>query len=148
MFGRDSWHGWTPYTPTFSAGTGTIGDGVTSGLFRRIGDSVEVMVELVVGAGTTFQAGQTIFVGLPNGYLRDPNKHVATTNRIYGDFYCLDSSTPANDSAGLSQAVPSTSNLTGVAENDTGNPVTDTTPFTWAAGDRLKLSAVVPIVGF
>jgi hypothetical protein len=147
MFARDSWSSWKAYTPTFTAGTGVIGNGTVAGLWRRFGDSVEVMAELVVGSTTTFQAGQTIFLSLPNGYQRDPTKAVPTTNRIVGDFYCIDASTHANDSAGLPQAIPSSSNITGVAENDTGNPVTDTTPFTWATGDRLLITCMVPVTG-
>lgn len=151
MFGRDSWSSWTGYTPVFSAGTGTIGDGATSGLWRRMGDSLEVMAELVVGAGTTFQPGQLLSLSMPNGYARRAGDILATTSRVQGTAFFFDDSNHANDRSGITQ-VPASGTVLRATPDRTNivilTEASDTVPFTWAAGDRLVIHGIVPVEGF
>ncbi len=148
MFGRDSWHEWTLYTPTFAAGTGVIGDGSTAGMWRRVGDSIEYLVTAVIGSTTTFQSGQTITLSLPSGMVRAAGKILSNTGRVYSGAYFIDASAHANDRAGLSLVGNGASVATGISESSTGNSITNVTPFTWANGDRLILWGTVPIEGF
>lgn len=144
MLARDSWDAWKAYTPTFAAGTGMIGNGSLSGMWRRYGDSLWYLVELVVGSTTTFESGQGLALTLPRGFLRSAGKILASSSRVFSGAYFLDSSAHANSCAGLSLVGDVANTIQGLAENSTGNAVTDTTPFTWANGDRLIMWGSCP----
>lgn len=148
MFARDCWDVWKAYTPTFSAGTGTIGNGTTAGFWRRVGDSIEVLAELVVGSTTTFQAGSIIILTYPPGITRDATKLLSLTSRVPGDAYMFDSSAPANSLWGVPFSGGNSNNIGVIAETVTPTGITGTSPFTWAAGDRLMISAVTPVTGW
>jgi hypothetical protein len=147
LFGRSSWSSWTPYTPTYICGTGVLGNGQTAGLWRRLGDSVQYMAELIIGSTTTFQAGSLIILTMPPGLIRHSSKVLTTTNRVEGDCYCIDVSNHANDRWGVPFTGVS-NNIGTIAESCTPTGITNTggtTPFTWATGDRLLVSGTCPI---
>lgn len=67
---------WKSFTPSLSADTTnpTLGTGaVTSGLWRRIGESVEVQTNIIAGTGATAGSGM-YYINLPNNFFPDFSK--------------------------------------------------------------------------
>ena len=135
--------GWEEYTPTVGNVTGNI-----TGRYRRIGDSVEVRVDVDVTSVT----GQ-VEPQLPPGILADaskmnPDSTFLSDRTGVGTGYCRDVST-GTGRVGL----VTYDHTDGVFKVITGNnqAVGDwaaTAPFTWVSGDRLSFEFTVPIQGW
>lgn len=138
---------WTSYTPT-----GTWSSNTTyTGKWRRVGDSMEVQVNLLLAGAPT---AAELSINLPSGYTIDTAKLSAGTagvnNTPLGLITILDSGT----------AVPygrvqytSTTAVKCMAEVSSGTYITPTpvdasTPMTWAINDELGCFFRVPIAGW
>jgi hypothetical protein len=121
--------GWTNFTPTWYAGTGTnsVGDGLAEGRYRQLGKTVEVWMQITMGSTTTFGTGE-YKVSLP------------VASRMLGSavlsLVMSDTGTRLYNSlahnAYTTTLFHTSSNVT--LFWDTG-VVTNTSPFTWTNGD-------------
>ncbi len=134
---------WTAYTPTF-AGFGTT-TGV-SAYYRRVGDSVDIVVNFTAGTVT----GSTASVSLPSGMTIDSNK-AGSGNREYGKFY-RSIATGSVAKQGVIKGVGGNSLLTFGYDDYTAsvNPANDSTGSgTLNTSDSASLFAFnIPIVGW
>lgn len=120
------------YTPVLG-GTGvTLGDGTITGFYTQVGKRVSMSVNITYGATTSFGTG-LLSVSLP----------VNTTNtaNISGlSCYGLDAGSKywmfTTESNGLGSVI---------LYNEAGAFINATTPFTWAAGDILRLNVTYNI---
>jgi hypothetical protein len=129
--------GWVAYTPTFSNVTMT---GV-SGFWRRVGDSMELMIDGNYSSGTTAAA---ITVSIPAGYNIDSAKLVSSLgnlNTVIGSGLWYD------DSAGTERSLALTTNdATTLKFRVTDNTtVRDLYGNEIAASDQIGCRATVPI---
>lgn len=134
---------WTAYTPVWSGTTTNpvINNGSIGGMWRRVGDSMELEVTIVMGSGTTYGSG-SYGISIPSGYNIDFTK---VSNNSYADFGIFSAQGGSGVSTdGIVRAVSTTTNVLypwfGVAN------VSPTIPFTFANGNTLTLRATLPIV--
>ncbi len=141
--------GWATYTPTFSAAGGgaAIGDGTVTGMWRRVGDSVEVVSRITFGTTSTFGSG-AFRVTLPNSYTRDAAKVLSGSDIVPGSAFVLDATNHANDVQCFVQCASGANVLTFVATRSTGAVVSATVPITFAQDDVINVCALVPVTGF
>jgi hypothetical protein len=121
--------GWTNFTPTWYAGTGinSVGDGLAEGRYRQLGKTVEVWMQITMGSTTTFGTGE-YKVSLP------------VASRMLGS--AVLSLVMRDDGTRLYNSLAHNAYTTTLFHTnsnvtlfwDTG-VVTNTSPFTWAAGD-------------
>lgn len=147
---------WTAYTPTWSAsGTAvSLGNGTVTGFYRRVGDSIEMMIHLLAGSTTTGGTGDWKF-SLPPGLTADTTKlptNATPYNGVIGEFEYFDNGT---------------GNYPGFAIIDTGSPTVvkacvwansatismaglcgTGSPATIANGDAMRIHCVLPVLGF
>ena len=138
---------WQPFTPTGSWTTNTL----YFGNWRRLGDSIEVQIFVrLTGAPNA----TSLTVNLPSGFSIDGNKvpygvYGYNSQRL-GTGRIHDAGTAFFDAS--VQAISSTSvqlQLLNVANTySLLGPVTNTTPMTWASGDDINFSYIVPISGW
>lgn len=133
---------WQTFTPTGSWTTNTT----YTGLYRKIGDTIEVQV-LVDLSGAPASGNLTI--DLPAGFTADTSKLIngATVHQTVGDGYLLDNATSENP---LFVRFNSTTNVE-VLSFVTGTPITfglitPTTPFTFASGDQIQVKFSIPVL--
>lgn len=136
---------WVSYTPTvnnITLGTG----GTITGLWRRVGDTMEFQSTIALGTGGSFStsAGHT----LPIGYSVDLNKLTSPDDNdvAVGSATGIDIST----STYWPLVVEYTAARNQIEWNSpTGlGAVSATVPWTWAAGDVIKSKGAVPITGW
>lgn len=139
---------WTSYIPIFNTSNndGSIGNGTIRGVYRRDGDSIDLVIKMTWGSTTSGGSG-TFRWSLPVGLNADPSKIPINEfpGELYGAIFLTDNSTATNNRAGAPEAATSSA-LSILPDGDTS--VTATTPFTWATSDELKITAMVPIVGY
>jgi hypothetical protein len=138
---------WKSFTPTgaFSGGNVTY-----TGKYRRVGDSMEVVAQVIMSGAPT-DAGDGLF-DLPSGFTIDTSKLPGTLttveSQVVGKATAFDvgnESYPLNvvyaspTEVGLRSLDASTSSLTG------GNLVSATVPFTFGSPDTIEYSFNVPI---
>lgn len=138
---------WTSYTPGWTASgvAPAIGNGTLAGQWRRVGDSMEVQVSLLIGAGTTLGSGVYYFA-LPTGYTMDAAKF--PMGSVSGDHGPI--------GTGVATDTGTTNYYIGVLADSTTTVkmIRDTTliqhnsPFAFNTGDRLSVSFKVPITGW
>jgi hypothetical protein len=138
---------WNSYAPIFNTANnnGSIGNGTISGKWRRVGDSMQVLIYMAWGSTTAGGTGDLRFP-YPDGFNIDPSKTAAMS--VSGQSimcYMFDDSTPANNTSGLSSNITSTTWRVVV---DGNSQLSSTIPFTFATNDRIYLSAFVPILQF
>jgi len=117
---------WAAYTCTVSGLT--MGASTVDASHSRIGDTVNATIQLVLGAGFSFTAAAAFSLpvsafaglGMATGYMSDAG---------FGTFLALPVFT------GSSLYVFGVDPSTNQAEN-----ITNTSPFTWAAGDQITLA--------
>lgn len=120
------------YTPTVTA-SGTafaLGDGTIAGRWQRYGRRVHVQIDLLMGATTTFGTGTYTF-SLPPGVPAPGN------GTSIGAVQCIDSGT--TNRIGV-PVIPANSGIQCVIDGEL-NAVGATNPFTFAAGDRIRIDA-------
>lgn len=136
--------GWVSYTPAWTASVNpAIGDGTLEGWWRRVGDSMEIRVRMVAGSTTTFGTGDWS-LGVPAGFTVDSTK--ITDADACGSGLAYDSDGTLRNLLGI-LADATNSAFTAVGDGQTVQ-VQSSSPFTWASGDSLTLTATVPISGW
>lgn len=141
--------GFQSYTPTFSSAGGgaAIGNGTIEGLWRRVGDSIQVLQRITFGSTSTFGSG-AFRTTLPNSLVREATKTLSTSNFVPGSVYLLDASTAANNVAAWAECASGSNLVTFVSTRNATGVVAATVPFTWAQSDAINLAILVPIQGF
>jgi hypothetical protein len=134
---------WVSYTPTVS--NITLGTGGTiTGLWRRVGDTMEFQSTVALGTGGSFStsAGHT----LPIGYSVDLNKLTSPDDNDVA----VGSATGIDISAATYWpfVVEYTAARTQIEWSSPTGAVSATVPWTWAAGDVIKSKGAVPITGW
>jgi hypothetical protein len=122
------------YTPVIGAGL-TLGDGVASGRFARIGNLVHLMFSITLGATSQWPGATTINVGMPPGIVSASNGQ-RPENRIK----IMDQGTNALSVAYASVPVSSSAVLLYPYALDTHANIawSATAPIPWAAGDVIS----------
>lgn len=128
------WIGWTP-SWTASTSNPALGNGVLTGRYRRVGNTVFFTLLLVAGSTTTFGTGFWQF-SLP----------AEAINGFAAACSLRDNSVPTNY-PGVADGRPD-DQPTGLLRigTRTGSGVTNLSPFTWAVNDTLKISGVYEAV--
>jgi hypothetical protein len=153
---------WVGYTPVWDGSTTqpSIGNGILSGKWRRVGDSMEVSIYLEIGSTTNVGSG-TWRLTLPTGYSADQDKLASdpsTSKTTYGNsavgiFSVIDSTASFDGNQGHAFYQFSTyagGSTEGAFFNfdKTANNVSNTYPITWADDDSLHVVFSVPILGW
>ena len=139
---------WKDYTPEWTASTSSpnLNDGTIAGKWRRIGDSMQVQIQLTMGGSTTFGTGQWWF-GLPDGHQIDSTKIPGTASNNHtslGTANSLDSGTAFKDGHVLYKSA----SYVQVTSDSATDGWKSSNPFTWAVNDSLGMMFTVPIVGW
>lgn len=126
---------WTSYTPAWTATSNpAIGNGTLQGYHHKIGRTVHVRINLVLGSTSTGGTGTWLF-GLP--FTASSN---ITFNTMLGGAYCEDVGTFGYPGDVLFQ---STTTVAIVIRQVAGSyasasAITGTNPITWGAGDFIR----------
>ena len=115
---------WSSFTPawTGSVSDPAIGNGTLSGMWRRIGDSIEIRGYILWGTTTTNGSGAYIF-GFPTGVVMDTAKLIGAT----GQNNTLGIGTYHNNGVAVSPTTAEFSSTTGVSFNLLTNSATIST---------------------
>lgn len=137
---------WTAYTPTWAqqSGTGpTLGNGVISGKYRRVGQVGDVWLSLVMGSTTTYGDGANYWTfSLPAGWTTDiPG--TASQGLAVGSGYAFDAGTAHR--AGVVRVLDAETVMS-IVQDGANNGWNSTRPHTWANTDQLSLHVMVPLV--
>lgn len=141
---------WTSFTP--HGGSFAIGSATYTGLWRRVGDSMEIKYRVQINAAVTSTSFE---ISLPAGYEIDLVKTVESSSSLFsivgvGEGIVFDS---GSASYPIKTVMNGTSSfiLRWYKENATGvatQVVTNNAPALLAVNDRILFSANVPIVGW
>lgn len=128
---------WTTFTPTWTT-TGTapaIGNGTLTGRYKALDSKTYIIVvRFVAGSTTTYGTGTWEFA-LPAGL---------TANGVHTlDGYIEDTGT---DNKLCSGVIFSGATKIGQVVPEAGNVVNNTTPQTWANGDKMYLDGIIEVV--
>lgn len=139
---------WKNYTPTWVGATTdpVIGNGTIGGRWRRVGDSMEVQINITMGSTTTYGSGQWYF-GLPAGYTVDTGKlpeGFGSTHTSLGTANAIDSGTSFKDAHVLYRD----STQVYVIQDGATSSWQSNSPFTWANTDALGIKFTLPIAEF
>ncbi len=131
---------WVAYTPT---GSWTTNSPTYTGFWRRVGDSMEVMIKLLM-PGTTSTAA-VLTLDIPTGYTIDSAKMPGASNQqVLGTAQALD-----NGSTAFTGVVSYfDSNSVVMISHNASAQWNATTPFTWNGTDYGTFYFVVPITGW
>lgn len=113
---------WTAYTPTNT--NVTVGNGLQSARFTRMGRTIFWEYQLIWGTTTAF--GGTVEIGLPAAAYQ-------SSTGITGSVFCQDAT--GNTFIGLATTV--SASVVQLRLNNTPNVVNATVPFTWTTSDAL-----------
>lgn len=129
---------WVAYTPVTNA---TVGNGSLTGLWRKIGDSLEVNIYFTLGSTSSIPGGDLYFE-IPSDYLVDDTK--TNGGVVLSGGGVSDASTGANlpiiilavntNQLTLSFLAPASSGLVGGG-----------TPWVWATGDSIGCFGTIPV---
>jgi hypothetical protein len=125
----------TSYTPTWTGGSPTIGNGTLSASYTRKGVFVQVNVTLIIGSTTTVGSGAWTF-GLP----------FAANRPTVGSAYLINSAGTTVFS-GVAFVDASAQTFRVVTSNSSSAFVGSAQPFAWATGDKMYVSIEYPISG-
>ena len=130
---------WASFTPTTT--NITVGNGTQTAYWRRVGDSIEIEYNLLLGTTSAIGSGPT--VSLPSGYSIDTSKLQSGAEPTFGVATAVQTGTKTY--TGL--VVWGSTTSVAVRVNGTGDTITSTNPFTWASGHKLNLLFKVPALG-
>lgn len=142
---------WTSYAAVYdTAGGGAIGDGNVQAQWRRIGDSVQIYARITFGSTSTFGTGpgDPFRLTIPPGLTRDSTKILSTANYVSSDVYFNDSSTPTNNLGGGQVYIASGASLMTFMSPGTATATCSSVPFTWATGDVIDLTCIIPVAEY
>lgn len=130
---------WTTYSPT--ATNITVGNGSYTGKYRRVGDTMEIALDLLWGSTTS--ASGTMEFEIPSGFTIDTSAipNATQSNTVLGVAEGFDSG--ANRYTG--DVMYRDTNAVGIVSHNSGGVWNATTPFTWATSDQASLIFRVPI---
>lgn len=136
---------WVEFTPT----GGWVSNTSYEGKYRRVGDSAEIVVTALVSGVPT---ATPLSINLPNGLAIDTNK-LNTQNITYGGLLGVGQVWDSSGAAWRAQVgyATSTSVYVGTSngQSDTRlNIISESSPFTWASGDSVTVTFMVPIAGW
>jgi hypothetical protein len=126
---------WQAWTPTL-AGI-TLGNGSLSARTHRIGKTIFCDAAFTAGSTSAFTAGATLRMTLPV----TPSSRYGVGYPIGHAFFLDSSGASASRSGGSVLVDPSLPGVFFLADRLAPGTVTDTVPWTWAAGDQLYWSA-------
>lgn len=134
---------WVSYTPT-----GTWVSGATyTGKYRRVGDSIQCSVKIAITGAVT---ATDLQVSIPSGFSIDTAKMASGDflQSVFGTGHAYDASTLAHFNLQIGYASPTLLFFT-VQNQLTGQviSVTNTAPQTWANGDSIHATFMVPVAG-
>lgn len=127
---------WVDYTPTGSWTNTTY-----KGAWRRVGDSAEVMIDLIC---TGVPAGGNLALGMPSGMLIDRLKFPNNESHQVGSGQFTDAGTLVY----LTTVNANTDTTVRLFIDQNASVVSNTTPFAWTTNDVLKIIFTVPIQGW
>jgi hypothetical protein len=140
---------WTSYTPAWTASTTnpSLGNGILSGRYRRVGDTLQYHIHLTMGSTTTFGTNTWRF-GLPTGLSVDFTKIGTagndTGNHGSGIAYRQSTGTFKTIMGRVESGNP-TVITAAIGESTTNLFITSAFPWTWATNDALNFTGSVPI---
>lgn len=143
-----SWNSFTPSITASGGGTVSIGSGggaVSSGQWRRVGDTMEIAVEWKFGTSSASfgTSGQYRFA-LPSGYSINASALTGSNGTVLGHGMLVDDS--ASDNFGLTFLYDGSANIIAyIEESVTGALLGTTSPVTLAASDGIRFRMTVPI---
>lgn len=121
---------WTSYTPTWTGGSPTIGNGTLVGSYRTVGKTVQYRIELTAGSTTNYGSGTWLFTL--------PVAPTAPTESVVGSGMAYDTSGSARTTLIVRHS--STPGTVSFVRGDTGAQVTNAAPYAWATGDRVSVT--------
>lgn len=125
---------WTSFTPSW---TNLLVTGATNiGQYRYVGDSMDIKVKLTAGVGTTIGVD-----GIPSFLIPNSETSAGDGVRNLGTVWYLDAT--STDYVGTCQCLPSGQGVFLYTNNV--QPVSDTTPFTWANTDSIDVNISVRV---
>lgn len=130
------------YTPTWTGGSPSIGNGTLSGTYKIIGDTLYGTVYLLAGSTTTFGSGQWEF-SLPAGYTIDTTK-LNNSNSVQSSYVAYANDQTGSIAVGTVQLNSSNDTVYIWSQGGTSS-WRSTVPFSWANTDYLSFSYEVPI---
>lgn len=132
---------WKSFTPTGTWTTNTS----YNGKYRRIGDSVEVSVQVTVSGAPN---STNLYVNLPTGMTIDSSKVNAVTQLqvAIGSASVLDDGNQLYSGSVIIQS-STTVEVSGSWAGNAGR-VDQATPFTFGSGDQVNITYIVPILGW
>ena len=145
---------WTSYTPTITNAGGGMTNATTTGMYRKVGDTLEARGQTVFSSASASFSGY--FIGLPSGLTIDTTKLLTSTQDIarIGDGNILDSGVltyPGFITLGSSSRPQLLFAKSVSGTNPVNTSLIDigaTVPFTFAASDTISWRLSVPIVGW
>ena len=130
---------WEDFTPV--GNNLTLGNGTLEGKYRRVGDSLDVVIDLTFGSTTSITG--TLTFQYPTGISPDLNKLQQIVH--YGTVESSDAGTGANRELGPVR--PTSVALQPLTFNN--GAINSTDPFTWASGDQLRIKVSgIPVAGW
>jgi len=134
---------WVSYTPTGSWVSGAT----YTGKYRRVGDSIQCSVKIAITGPVT---ATDLQVSIPSGFSIDTAKMASGDflQSVFGTAHAHDVSTLAHYNLQIGYASPTLLFFT-VQNQLTGQviSVTNTAPQTWANGDAIHATFMVPVAG-
>lgn len=117
--------GWTAFTPVFTAASGSpaVGNGTISGAYRRVGKAVENRGQFVFGSTSNAGTGE---------WYMSTSHTTDAQDAVVGSAFLHDSGTAYYSCICAFRAAATKLNFVTSATQ-----VSNSAPFTWAAGDRV-----------
>jgi len=139
---------WQTYTPSWTAATTnpSLGNGTLIGRWRRVGDTAEFSIDLIIGSTTTTGSGAWRF-SIPTGLNTDTTKiTVGNPGAIIGTALAFQGGTA--DDVGMPVTNDVVPNSIQIKRRGASDYFASNAPFTWANGNALRIFARVPIIEF
>ena len=145
---------WAAYTPLFNTlnADGVLGNGVTTGFYRVVRDTLFYSIELDIG-GTTNVGTGAFLLGLPAGFTADNAQMLGLGSALSSGFASQISVASANFPLAQAAAINAAFGAgtpVGVAfvitNSATGAVLDGTSPFAFAAGDAVVVCGSIAII--
>lgn len=124
--------GSTTYTPTWSGGSPSIGNGTLTGRYQRTGKRIDLQIQLTGGSTTNWGGATGWAFSLPVTAVSDTVYYV-------GIAHILDSGTGFHTGVALINPGGTTFSIN-PSTAGTGGVFNSTNPITWATGDEIRIN--------